>query len=246
MAKDSKNKEKKTKDSSSWLLAVLVLIIGVGGFLVYDKVIKNDKFDVNQAESNQDTSNNLEDGDETAEVQEIEIDGKKIDPELENYLLPLTYAFGEIDANTVTYSQDLLDDSAKFKFAWGVANLEEIGTSIKEDEVDYELGNYYVNYDSFKNLYKRLFGIEFDGTIPSNETSFVKKDNNLYGVIFTEYTVPDTTYVTLNKVLNQDNIYNLTIDIYEKETMTKKDCQLQMVVEKVNNDYQFKSVKLVK
>lgn len=242
-----------SKKSNNWVIVVLVLIIiALGSFIVYDKVIKKDKCNapvVKETEKDnndkENKPNNVDEPTNEPKVEEITVDKTRVDEQLESYQLPLTYAFEKLlDGKDVTYNQELLDKDAKFNFTWGVANLENIGKSIPEDEVKAELGNYYIDYNSYKNLYKRLYGVDFDGNLATNRT-YTLQGEILYGTSYTGYTVPGI-YLTTNKVVKEGDKYTVTVDVLDRETKTKKDCQLQIVAEKVGNDYQFKSIMLIK
>lgn len=247
------------KKGINWVVVVLVLIIiALGSFIVYDKVLKKDDTepktnvtDKNDKKDNDDTNNDNQSTNDNLEnvpkVEEITVDKTKVDELLEKLQYPLAYAFEgwEYDEKAVIYNQELLNDNSKFNIAWGTANQEKIGKWIPEDEVNYDLGNYYIDYNSFKNLYKRLYGVEFDGNLPTNTVKAKLQGEILYGFSFTGYTVP-VIYLTTNKVVKEGDKYTVTVDAFDRETKTKKHCQLQIVAEKVGNAYQFKSIMIVK
>lgn len=242
------------KKSNNLVIVVLVLIIiALGSFIVYDKVIKKDKCNapvVKETENDnvdkENKPNNVDESTNEPKIEEITVDKTKVDEQLESYQLPLTYAFEKmLGGKNVTYNQELLDSDAKFNFAWGVAELEKIGKYIPENEVSDDLGNYYIDYNSYKNLYKRLYGVDFDGNLATNRYKYTLQGEILYGSSYTGYTVP-VIYLTTNKVVKEGDKYTITVDVLDRETKNKKDCQLQIVALKVGNDYQFKSIMLVK
>lgn len=251
-------KENNSQKNNTVLIIILVLIIiALGGFIVYDKVLKkHDSEPKTNVTDKKDSENTNQDKDKESEeknntknenkIEEITVDKTTVDKQLEEYKLPLSYAFEKIKYGVnLNYNQELLDSEAKLNFAWGVAEIERLGKYIPEDDVNPDLGNYYIDYDSFKTLYKRLFGEEFDGNLATTIRTYTLQGKILYGIVYTGF-FADETYITPNKVVKEGNKYTITIDVYDGATKAKKESQLKIVAEKIGNDYQFKSIMLVK
>lgn len=203
--------ERKSNTGLAVLITVLVIaVLGLTGFIVYDKVLKNAKVESNSTEN---SVNNADNQDKVNEPKEYEVTlSKEQTSDLENIATYLSLSTYEVKPNAETdYNKEYMDDdNFKLFFTW-----QQAISKLKYDEINLdgleETGVVRFNYNDFFKYYKTIMQSDFDinrlTKKPNIYFSFPTiKNEYIYGSRITGMDVDDIKY-RVDKLLSDGKTY---------------------------------------
>ncbi len=268
----------KSERKDTWkdivILLLLLAVIGLGGYVCYDKLIKGHVSVENKKTDNEEAKDNKEE-------EEDKFDVVKANEELDKLNIALHFALdydtiGEIHKETywylpkhVKYDTELLDtDAKKHDFVFGSLVLMSV-EDLEADETpegEEVTGAYAIPFDSYAQYYKDIIGGNIVKTTkyPSNEFEYIVSRNNVYGGFWSGYG-PLGTILKYKSFEEKDGEYTLVVDViaysedeyedvmqydeydvvdYKEDVVSYK---LKLVLVKVSDGlYTVKSVQIIK
>ena len=135
------------------IIILLICVLGLGGYIAYDKILKdNDKTNVNNEQKNDNSKDNL------TEVNLKESDKIKFENIHHLFQYTLNTSVIPIPKNRITNNEITLSNSEKINMAFYLAiNVLNDGSSnFKNDNETEESGSYAVEIETFKKIYLDL------------------------------------------------------------------------------------------
>ena len=244
------------------IIILLICVLGLGGYIAYDKILKdNDKTNVNNEQKNDNSKDNL------TEVNLKESDKIKFENIHHLFQYTLNTSVIPIPKNRITNNEITLSNLEKINMAFYLAiNVLNDGSSnFKNDNETEESGSYAVEIETFKKIYLDLFNENLNENNFTN--SFYIENNYLYGILPTGWPLSNTSY-ELDKVMtDNDGKYEIYVNCKDKyddakysndeieEMLEDSDSnnfdgnsyQLKIEVQKNDNNdsYRFISIKLL-
>lgn len=242
------------------LFFVLAFLVGV---VVGNKVLAPDNKDNNlvdvdkeNTDNNANKDNNVNDNniinkDEEVKEEVLTINKEKAQEFLDDlgYSLICTYTNTEnvlIPKEKRSLDNLLINTSDKVRFIYYLAE-RELGSEYKkydESESGEEVsGAFALQYDAFKNYYKKVLGEEFkDELLATLPNTYVLKNNYLYGYIITGGS--NNRELLAESFTKKGNSYTFVVVVKEFNDDEKLDetYRLKFELVKNNEDYNIKSV----
>ena len=212
MEKEIKDKKK----GSGFLIGLLiVVVVSLAMFIVYDKVLKND----NEEEKTKEVLDEKpKDEIEEPQPEEVKLDKEEVNEKLKDFEFAYNYTFGELVLpSNMVYDQELLvgNKQRMFDFVWIYTNLLKIDNVIYSKDVSGQEvdGAYAVEINAYKELYEKIFSEEFDGNYKvSNKYDFELSNNYIYGGLYTGVGI-DSIVLKIKSCDKQLDTYKVVIDV---------------------------------
>ena len=212
MEKEIKDKKK----SSGFLIGLLiVVVVSLAVFIVYDKVLKND----NEEEKTKEVLDEKpKDEIEEPQPEEVKLDKEEVNEKLMQFEMAYMYTFGDDRLpDNIVYDQELLHGNKQrmFDFVWIYSNLlrvEDVKYHVTADGQEVT-GAYAISMNAYSNLYQKILGEEFDGNYSvSDKYQFELKDNYIYGGLYTGVGI-DSIVLKIKSCDKQLDTYKVVIDV---------------------------------
>ena len=224
--------EKKDTWKDVIILLLLLAVIGLGGYVCYDKLIKGHFTTENEKIDNKEATNKDENQKEDEEIEDEEkIDEIKANEQLDKLNTALHFAldFENVRDDSfdetywylpknIKYNKELLATNAqKNDFVFGTLVLLSVDSLIVDESYTGEeaTGSYSISYDVYAQYYKDLLG---DNLVKSTKYSsneceyYIVSKNNIYGGFWSGYG-PLGTILKYNSLNEIDGEYTLDVDV---------------------------------
>ena len=256
------------------IVLLLLAVIGLGGYVCYDKLFKGNNSTENKKTDNEEVINK-------EEKDEEKLDVVKVNEQLEKLNVALHFALdfesiGLTEKQTywylpenIKYNTELLDTEAKkHDFVFGSLVLMNIKDLKAEETPEGEevTGSFAIPFDTYGQYYKDIIGSSIikKTKYPSNESEYIVSKGNVYGIFWSGYG-PLGTILKYKSFEEKDGEYTLFADVItytdeEYEDIMKYDeydvveysedvisYKLKLVLTKVNDElYTIKSIQVIK
>ena len=245
------------KKSGAWknvLIVILLLaVIGLAGYICYDKLIKEEP-KTEEKEEEKLPVKEQEEEKPAEEVKELKVDAAKANEKLEQLNLALHYALDYVRVNGVSnetnwflpknikYNTELLDnDTRKMDFAFATAYILKVdGLIYDTDETGEEVtGAHGLKYEVFADLYKKLYGKDLvkASKYDSNEIDFKVVKDVIYSGFWSGYP-PLGTLLKYKSLTEENGVYTLTAYVitYDAEDDTSYENAMKYEAKDVSVD----------